>query len=321
MRHSDGNTIVLIGAGEVGVAYAYAIVNQGLCDRLVIIDIDERRAWGHVQDLRHAVPWAGHQVTVTTGTYDDCADATLVCICAGSAQKPGETRLDLVDRNVAIFRDIVSRVTATGFDGVYLVATNPVDILSYATWRFSGLPANQVIGSGTILDTARFRSALGEYFDVAPTSVHAYVVGEHGDTELPVLSAGTAAGIPLRTRLAQSPTGEQDVTEIFERTRDAAYEIIDAKGSTSFGIGTGLARITRAVLQNEDVVLPVSALLDGEYGQTDMYIGTPAVINRHGVRQVVELDLDDTERERFTRSAETLRRVMDAAGLGETAGE
>lgn len=318
MRATTGTRIVLIGAGDVGVAYAYALVNQGLCDHVSIIDVDEHKTWGHVQDLTHAVPWSGHGTRVTQGEYADCADAAIVCICAGAAQKPGETRLDLVGKNVSIFQDIVGKVRDTGFDGIYLVATNPVDILSYATWKIAGVSPNQVIGSGTVLDTARLRSALGEYFQVAPTSVHAYVIGEHGDTELPVLSAGSVAGVPLPVRLAQAPDGSESADSIFQRTRDAAYEIINAKGSTSFGIGVGLARITRAVLRNEDVVLPVSALVDGEYGRSGspaIYIGTPAVINNRGIREVIELGLDETEQEKFGISADTLEKVMTDAGV------
>lgn len=318
-----GTKIVLIGAGDVGSAYAYALVNQGLCDHLAIIDINERKTWGHVQDLNHAVPWAGHSIQVTVGTYEDCADAAMVVNCAGVAQKPGETRLDLVGRNVKIFEDIVGKVMATEFNGIFVVATNPVDILSYATWKLSGLPSNQVIGSGTILDTARYRYSLGRYFDLAPSSVHAYVVGEHGDTELPVLSAGSAGGVPLKKMLharAQEKAADGDVpnddaSQIFEETRDAAYDIIQAKGSTSFGIGMGLARITRAILHNQDVVLPVSTLLEGHYGLDDMYIGTPAVIDRRGVRHVVELDLDEEETTKFQHSAKVLKDVMDGAGL------
>lgn len=336
MSLTPGTKIVLIGAGDVGIAYAYALVNQGLCDHLAIIDINERKTWGHVEDLNHAVPWAGHSIKVTVGTYEDCADAALVVNCAGVAQKPGETRLDLVGRNVAIFKDIVSNVMATGFNGIFLVATNPVDILSYATWKLSGLPSGQVIGSGTILDTARFRYSLGQYFDLAPSSVHAYVIGEHGDTELPVLSAGSAGGVPIQKRLralavqAEGRSGrdtrdsqrdgedvpaDSEVDRIFERTRDAAYDIIQAKGSTSFGIGMGLARITRAILHNQDVVLPVSALLEGHYGRNDLYIGTPAVINRDGIRHVVELDLDANEAQQFDHSADVLTGVMRDAGL------
>ena len=328
MTLTTGAKIVLIGAGDVGIAYAYALVNQGLCDHLAIIDINERKTWGHVQDLNHAVPWAGHSVKVSVGTYEDCADAAVVVNCAGVAQKPGETRLDLVSRNVAIFEDIVGKVMASGFNGIFLVATNPVDILSFATWKLSGLPSSQVIGSGTILDTARYRYSLGRYFDLAPSSVHAYVIGEHGDTELPVLSAGSAGGVPLKKMLrARAEEKAQDgahpiddASAIFEETRDAAYEIIQAKGSTSFGIGMGLARITRAILHNQDVVLPVSALLEGQYGLEDVYIGTPAVIDRRGVRHVVELDLDEDENQKFQHSARVLKDVMAGAGLVVSSG-
>lgn len=313
---TPGSKIVLIGAGDVGIAYAYTLVNQGLTDHLAIIDLDERKTWGHVQDLNHAVPWSHHNTRVTVGTYEDCRDAAMVCICAGAAQKPGETRLDLVAKNTAIFKTIVGDVMEHGFNGIFLVASNPVDILSYATWKFSGMDSSRVIGSGTILDTARFRYALGRYFDLAPTSVHAYVIGEHGDTELPVLSAGSVAGTSIHHRLELiGESADEDVDEIFVKTRDAAYEIIQAKGSTSFGIGMGLARITQAVFSNQDVVLPISTLLQGEYGFEDIYIGTPAVINRQGVRHAVELQLDAEEKERFDHSANVLRKVMGEAGL------
>ena len=305
MKVSAGNKVVLIGAGDVGVAYAYALVNQGIVDHLAIIDIDERKTEGNVMDLNHGVVWAPSRTKVTSGTY------ALVVLCAGAAQKPGETRLQLVDKNMRIFKSIVDEVMASGFDGIFLVATNPVDILSYATWKFSGLPAHRVIGSGTVLDTARFRYMLGEYFDVSPMSVHAYIVGEHGDSELPVLSSANIAGVGLRSKLERNPELHDELEEIFIRTRDAAYEIIDAKGSTSYGIGMGLARITRAIFQNQEVALPVSALLRGEYGHEDMYIGTPAIVNRKGIRRVVELELDDYEAEQFDKSVATLREIQD----------
>ena len=286
MKVSAGNKVVLIGAGDVGIAYAFALVNQGVCDHLAIIDIDEKKLEGNVMDLNHGVVWAPSRTKVTKGTYADCEDAAMVVICAGAAQKPGETRLQLVDKNMKIMKSIVDNVMVNGFDGIFLVASNPVDILSYAVWKYSGLPHERVIGSGTVLDSARFRYMLGELYEVAPTSIHSYIIGEHGDTEL---------------RLER----------LFEETRDAAYTIIDAKGSTSYGIGMGLARITRAVLQNQDVALPVSALLQGEYGQKDIYLGTPAIVNRKGIRRVVELELTDHELERMTHSADTLRAIQD----------
>ncbi|MEK0372884.1 L-lactate dehydrogenase [Corynebacterium mastitidis] len=310
MKQTIGNKVVLIGAGDVGVAYAYALVNQGTIDHLAIIDIDEKKLEGNVMDLNHGVVWAGSRTRVTKGSYEDCADAALVVLCAGAAQKPGETRLQLVDKNVAITKSIVTEVMAHGFDGIFLVASNPVDILTYATWKFSGLPTQRVIGSGTVLDSARFRYMLGELYETAPSSIHAYIIGEHGDTELPVLSSATIAGVSMRRLLEKDPALEGRLEKIFEQTRDAAYHIIDAKGSTSYGIGMGLARITRAILHNQDVALPVSAYLEGEYGQEDIYIGTPAILNRGGIRRVVELELSEREQERFAHSANTLREIQ-----------
>lgn len=311
MKVSAGNKVVLIGAGDVGIAYAFALVNQGVCDHLAIIDIDEKKLEGNVMDLNHGVVWAPSRTKVTKGTYADCEDAAMVVICAGAAQKPGETRLQLVDKNMKIMKSIVDNVMVNGFDGIFLVASNPVDILSYAVWKYSGLPHERVIGSGTVLDSARFRYMLGELYEVAPTSIHSYIIGEHGDTELPVLSSATIAGVSMRKLLEKDPQLEGRLERIFEETRDAAYTIIDAKGSTSYGIGMGLARITRAVLQNQDVALPVSALLQGEYGQKNIYLGTPAIVNRKGIRRVVELELTDHELERMTHSADTLRAIQD----------
>lgn len=311
MKRAVGNKVVLIGAGDVGVAYAYALVNQGAVDELCIIDIDEKKLEGNVMDLNHGVVWASKRTRVKKGTYADCADAAMVVICAGAAQKPGETRLQLVDKNVKIMNTIVDEVMANDFDGLFLVASNPVDILSYAVWKFSGLHQNRVIGSGTVLDTARFRYMLGELYDVSPKSIHAYIIGEHGDTELPVLSSATIAGVSMSRMLEKDPELEGRLEKIFEETRDAAYRIIDAKGSTSYGIGMGLARITLAILHNQDVALPVSALLEGEYGEEDIYIGTPAIIDRNGIHRVVELEISDHEMERFKHSANTLRAIKD----------
>ena len=266
MANHVGNKVVLIGAGDVGVAYAFALINQSIVDHLAIIDIDEKKLEGNVMDLNHGVVWAPTRTRVTKGTYADCADADMVVICAGAAQKPGETRLDLVGKNVKIMNSIVSDVMANDFDGIFLVASNPVDILTYAVWKASGLDHKRVIGSGTVLDSARFRYMLGELEGVAPKSVHAYIVGEHGDSELPAVSTANIAGVPLSKKFDTDPEYAERIEKIFEDTRDAAYSIIDAKGSTSFGIGMGLARITAAVIQNQDVALPVSAYLQGEYG-------------------------------------------------------
>ena len=311
MANHVGNKVVLIGAGDVGVAYAFALINQSIVDHLAIIDIDEKKLEGNVMDLNHGVVWAPTRTRVTKGTYADCADADMVVICAGAAQKPGETRLDLVGKNVKIMNSIVSDVMANDFDGIFLVASNPVDILTYAVWKVSGLDHKRVIGSGTVLDSARFRYMLGELEDVAPKSVHAYIVGEHGDSELPAVSTANIAGVPLSKKFDTDPEYAERIEKIFEDTRDAAYSIIDAKGSTSFGIGMGLARITAAVIQNQDVALPVSAYLQGEYGVEDLYIGTAAIINRSGIVRAIELQLNEHEKERFDASAKTLNDIKE----------
>ncbi|MBO1199741.1 L-lactate dehydrogenase [Staphylococcus simiae] len=313
MNQFKGNKVVLIGNGAVGSSYAFSLVNQSIVDELVIIDLDTEKVKGDVMDLKHATPYSPTTVRVKAGEYSDCHDADLVVICAGAAQKPGETRLDLVSKNLKIFKSIVDEVMASQFDGIFLVATNPVDILSYATWKFSGLPKERVIGSGTILDSARFRLLLSEEFDVAPSSVHAQIIGEHGDTELAVWSHANIAGQPLKEILEKHPQEKEKVAQIFVQTRDAAYDIIKAKGATYYGVAMGLTRITEAIFRNEDAVLTISALLEGEYGQEDLYIGVPAVINRGGIRNVVETPLNEEERTQFAHSVQTLKDIMSKA--------
>ena len=313
----DARRVVLIGAGDVGIAYAYALVNQGLVHDLSIIDVNTEKVVGEVMDLNHGVVWAPSPTKVSVGTYDDCAAAGIVVICAGAAQRPGESRIDLVERNVRIFESIVSEVMAHGFDGIFVVATNPVDVLSYATWKLSGLPSQRVIGSGTTLDSARLRFMLGELYKVSPTSVHASIIGEHGDTELPALSCANISGVPLQNDFDKEPGQREKLEQIFADTRDAAYRIIDAKGSTSYGIGMALARITRAIVRDEHVSLPVSTLLQGEYGQRDIYLGVPTVISRNGVERIVELPLSAEEKAKFAHSADTIRDVINGTSLAE----
>ncbi|ARA97692.1 L-lactate dehydrogenase [Geobacillus thermodenitrificans] len=311
MKNGGGNRVAVVGTGFVGSSYAFALMNQGIADEIVLIDANENKAKGDAMDLNHGKVFAPNPTNIWYGDYRDCRDADLVVICAGANQKPGETRLDLVDKNIAIFRSIVESVMASGFQGLFLVATNPVDILTYATWKFSGLPYERVIGSGTILDTARFRFLLGEYFDIAPTNVHAYIIGEHGDTELPVWSQADIGGVPIRKLIeSKGEQAREELERIFVNVRDAAYQIIEKKGATYYGIAMGLARVTRAILHNENAILTVSAYLDGLYGERDVYIGVPAVINRHGIREVIELELDDNEQKWFQHSAATLKGVL-----------
>ncbi len=306
------NRVVLIGTGAVGSSYAFALLNQGITEELVLIDLNKEKAEGDAMDLNHGLPFAPSRTKIWFGDYKDCGIADLVVITAGANQKPGETRLDLVEKNTKIFKGIVEEIMNSGFDGIFLVATNPVDILTYAVWKFSGLPKERVIGSGTILDTARFRFLLGDYFDVDTRNVHAYIIGEHGDTELPVWSHADIAGTTISEWIKNNPDYKpDDLNQIFVNVRDAAYQIIEKKGATYYGIAMGLVRLTKAILQNENSVLTVSAYLDGEYGQDDIYIGVPAVVNRKGVRKIVELDLNDEEKTKFTNSVKVLKNTME----------
>lgn len=315
MANKAGKKVVVIGTGTVGISYAFAVLNQALCDELVLIDLNEKRVCAEARDLRHGVLYAQSPIKVKQGDYHDCADADIVCICAGVPQKVGETRLDLIDNNLKVYHAVVSEVMKHHFDGIFLVATNPVDVLAYATWQFSGLPAKRVIGSGTILDTARLCNCLGKAFDVAPVSVDAHMIGEHGDSVIAAWSTAYIAGVPLKEALQKSGNGEERMAEIYASVRDAAYSIIEGKGATYYGIAMGLARITQAILRNQNVVLTVSALLNSEYNQKDVYIGVPAVLNSDGIARVIEKPLDEQEQALFEKSANILRgyqeKVMD----------
>lgn len=313
MKKQNINRVVLIGTGAVGCSYAYSFINQGVAEELVLIDVNERRAEGEAMDLNHGAPFAPSPVKVWSGNYEDCGLADLVVITAGLPQKPGETRLDLVAKNTAIFKDIVKSVMNSGFNGIFLIATNPVDILTYVTWKESGLPKERVIGSGTTLDTARFRYMLGEYFDVDTRNVHTAIIGEHGDTELPVWSRTTIGLESMEALLNKNEKySQKDLDDIFIQTRDAAYHIIDRKGATYYGIGMSLVRITKAILGNENAILPVSVYLDGEYGQSDVFIGAPAVVNRDGIREVMEVPLTEKEQQQFAHSVKVLKETMGA---------
>ncbi|MBO1213193.1 L-lactate dehydrogenase [Staphylococcus nepalensis] len=311
MKYSKGNKVVLIGDGAVGSSYAFALVSQGIADELVIIDLDETKVHGDVADLNHSAPYGGSPIKIKAGSYKDCSNADLIVITAGAAQKPGETRLDLVEKNTRIFKEIVSTIMQTGFNGIFLIATNPVDVLSYVTQKVSGLPKAQVIGSGTILDTARFKYELAREFNVSTWSVDAQIIGEHGDSELAVWSQANIAGQSLYDILKDNPDKQHRIDEIFINTRDAAYDIIKAKGATYYGIAMGLIRITQAILKNQNVVLPVSSYLNGEYGQNDVYIGVPTLINRNGAVKVYETQLNSSESKLFENSAIILKEMQN----------
>lgn len=306
MQQKSGHKIVIVGTGAVGISYAFALLNQGLCNELVLIDINENRASAEARDLRHGVSHAPTPMHVKQGTYADCAGADIVCICAGAPQKPGETRLQLIDKNLRILHSIVGEIMSSGFNGILLLAANPVDVLSYAAWRFSGLPKHNIIGSGTILDSARLCNCLSNELDVAPQSISAYMIGEHGDSVLAAWHAATIAGSSVKAHFDRMPDGAARMDEIVATVRNAAYAIIEGKGATYYGIAMGLARITRAVLHDQNIVLAVSCLLEGEYGHNGVFAGTPAVINRKGVSRIVTLPLDDQEQQKLAQSVAVL---------------
>lgn len=305
--------VIVVGDGAVGSSFAFALVLQDVCREIGIIDLNTDKTLGDALDLGNAVPFTRPK-EIYAAEYSDCEDADIVVISAGAAQKPGETRLDLVNKNLKIFKSIVSEIVDSGFNGIFLVATNPVDILTYATWKFSGFPKERVIGSGTSLDTARFRQEIASLVNVDARNVHGYILGEHGDTEFADWSNVNIGGLGIREWLQDM---DQDITieeledQVIEKVRRAAYEIIDKKGATFYGVATALATICKIILSDSQSVTPLSVYLDGEFGHTDIYIGAPAVLGRHGVERVIEVSLDDKEQKEMDHSVATLKNIMN----------
>ena len=301
--------IVLVGTGMVGMSFAYAALNQNLCDELVLIDINEKRANGEAMDLNHGLAFSSSSMKIYSGKYGDCSDADIVIICAGVNQKPGESRLELLQRNTKVFSSIVPQVVQSGFDGIFLVATNPVDIMTRVTYELSGFNAAKVIGTGTTLDTARLRYLMGEYFEVDPRNIHAYVIGEHGDSEFVPWSQAILAVKPIKDVLADNPQAYsmEELEKISVDVRTAAQEIIEAKGATYYGIGMAIVKIAKAILNDENSVLTVSVRLRGEYGgKKDVFIGNPCIINSGGAKRILELRLTDEEIEKLNNCCNIL---------------
>jgi L-lactate dehydrogenase len=308
--------VAVVGTGNVGSTFAYALLLSGLAAEIVLIDINRAKAEGEAMDLNHTEPFA-HPTRIWAGDYPDCAGATVTIIAAGANQKPGETRLDLVKKNAAIFSSIIPQVAHHNPDGIILNATNPLDVLTYATLTLSGFPPQRVIGSGTILDTARFRYLLSEHFGVDSRSVHAYIIGEHGDSEVPVWSLATIAGMHLEefAKATGMKYDTRDLDEIFRGTRDAAYEIIKRKGATYYAVAAGLMRIVEAVLRDQATVLSVSSLVTGYYGINDLCFSLPTVVDRSGVQRQLHLPLNEQEREGLGKSAAVLRKTIASLEL------
>lgn len=309
----QSSKVVIIGTGLVGMSYAYSLVNQGVVEELVLIDINKDKAIGESMDLNHGLAFSPRKMKIYAGEYSDCKGANLVVVTAGVNQKEGETRIQLLNRNAAIMKSVVKNVMASGFDGIFLVATNPVDILTYVVWKESGLPSGRVIGSGTSLDTARLRYEISSKINVSVANVHAYILGEHGDSEFVCWSNTFIGAKPIKDVIEDMDEIEfDDLDKIYHRVKNAAYEIIQKKGATYYAIGLALVRITSAVLNNENRILPISVLNDGAYAcEKDVYIGLPAVINKNGVHHVVKLKLSPDELEKLNTSANMLRSHLD----------
>lgn len=293
------NKVVLIGCGNVGMSYAYALLNQRTyVNKLVLIDLNKDRIDGEVMDLNHCLAYAPSKISISNGEYSDCKDARIVVIAAGANQKPGETRMDLIHKNAAIFKDIVDKVMASGFKGIFVVATNPLDVMTYLTYKYSGLPASRVIGTGTSLDTARLQLIIGKKLCISPKNIQAYVIGEHGDSEFIPWSN---ANISLQN--IKEFFNKKELDEIEDDVRNAAYEIINRKGATYYGIGMAMVRITNAILGNENIIIPLSVY--DEYN--DVYIGMPAILNEKGAERRIRLSLTPDEEQRLQSSINIIK--------------
>lgn len=300
------NKVVIIGCGNVGMSYAYALINQRTyVNKLVLIDLDDKRVEGEVMDLNHCLPYAPSKISISAGSYKDCSDAKIVVIAAGANQKPGETRTDLIKKNSSIFKSIVDQIMASGFDGIILVATNPLDVMTYLTYKYSKLPAQKVIGTGTSLDTARLQLIIGKKTCINPKNIQAYVIGEHGDSEFIPWSN---ANISLQS--IKNFFNKDDLKEIEDEVRNAAYEIIERKGATYYGIGMAMVRITNAILGNENLIIPLSVYDE----KNDVYVGLPAILNSEGAARRIKLNLNEEEKNKLQNSIDIIKSNIESIG-------
>ena len=306
----------MIGCGAVGATSAFSLMQSGLFSELVLIDANQQKAEGEATDLSHGLPF-GRPMKIYAGTYDDLADCYLIIITAGAAQKPDETRIDLVNKNVKIFKSIIPEIVKRNTEGILLVVSNPVDILTYVTLKLSGFPTNRVIGSGTVLDTARLKYLLGEHLQVDSRSIHAFIIGEHGDSELAVWSSANVSGVDLNhfCDLRGHYNHMEAMERIYTDVRDSAYEIIEKKGATYYGIAMAVRRICESIIRNEHSILPISSLICGHYGLEDVCMGVPTVVGRNGAETVLDIPLNGLEQRKLMASADALRKVLDGIEL------
>lgn len=309
--------VVLIGTGMVGMSYAYSMLNQGICEELVLIDLDKKKAEGEAIDLNHGLSFAPRKMNIYNGDYTDCDDAYIICITAGAIQNEGETRLDLLNKNASIMKSIISEIKKTKFNGILLIATNPVDIMTYVCQKLLGYDKSKVIGSGTTLDSARLRYTLGEILDVNTKDINAYVMGEHGDSQFVAWSYALCGLQPINQMASKKDSNIkfEDFERIEDEVRNIAYKIIEYKSSTYYGIGMALSKITRAIIENENTVLTVSAYLDGEYNNEGVYISVPSIVNENGVREVIDLPLDKKESEKLNNSIKIMKKNINKLNI------
>ena len=306
----------IIGCGFVGAASAFCLMQSGLFSELVLLDADRDKAEGEALDVAHGIPFA-RPMKIYAGDYDDLVDAAVVIVTAGANQKPGETRLDLVQKNVEIFRSIIPEIAKRNFPGILLIVSNPVDILTYAAIKLSGMPEHRVIGSGTVLDTARFKYQLGEHLSIDPRSIHAFIIGEHGDSEIAAWSSANVSGIPIHDicEMRGFYDHEDAMREIADTVKNSAYEIIAKKKATYYGIAMSVRRICEAIVRNEKSILPVSVMLHGQYGMENVVLSMPAIVGSEGVETTVPIELNREEQEKLKASAEALSKIAGALKL------
>lgn len=303
--------IMLVGTGFVGMSFAYSMLSEKGIDELVLVDVNEDKARGEQMDLSDGLVYADTKMKITAGTYADAADTNIVVLTAGAAQKPGQTRLDLVKINANITKGVCQALKENNFNGILVVANNPVDIMTYVAWKESGLPKNHVVGSGTVLDTARLRHALSERLGFADSNIHAYIMGEHGDSSFVPWIHSYIGCKNLLEYLDENNISLSELQEIYIDVRDKAYKIIELKRATYYGIGLALKRIVSCILNNERAILPVSSYQNGEYGKEGYFIGTPSVIGSNGVEQVIRLHLNENDQQRFDHSFDTLKQTIE----------
>lgn len=303
--------VAIIGCGFVGSASAFALMQSGLFSEIVLLDVDQKKAEGEAMDIAHGIPYVRH-MNVYAGTYDDIVDASIIIVTAGAGQKPGETRLDLVNKNISIFKGIIPEIAKRNCQGILLIVANPVDILTEVALKLSGFPENRVIGSGTVLDTARLKYQLGEHLAVDSRSVHAFIIGEHGDSEIAAWSSANISGIELNKfcEMRGHFEHEKATREIAEKVKNSAYEIIERKHATYYGVAMAVKRICEVIVRDEKSILPISSMIHGEHGINDVVLSMPAIVGKNGVEKLVPISLNEEEEKALQKSADTLAKII-----------